>query len=374
MNVLVLGAAGMVGRKLVEQVVKDGGRIGDRPSTHMTLFDVVDAEGPGRRALQGRRRSRATSATPGSAEKLDRGPARTSSSTSPPSCPARRRPISTRATGSTSIRPATCSRPSARSAAATSRASSSPPPSRSSAQPFPEDGIYDEFHLTPLTSYGTQKAIGELLLADYSRRGFFDGVGIRLPTICVRPGKPNKAASGFFSGIIREPLNGQEAILPVDDIGAPLARLAARGGRRSCSTPRPWTRRRSASAAASPCRACRSRSASRSRRCAASRATAVAGLIRRQPDPVIQGIVAGWAERCQPERAEQFGFRAEKSFEEIIQVYIDDELGGRVRAEGRALFASPRHDGEKSSRTSVRPDGGEESRRRLDPLPLTRSH
>ena len=70
----------------------------------------------------------------------------------------------------------------------------------------------DDFHLTPLTSYGTQKAIGELLLADYTRRGFCDGVGLRLPAICVRPGKPNKAASGFFSGIIREPLAGQEAV------------------------------------------------------------------------------------------------------------------------------------------------------------------
>ena len=70
---------------------------------------------------------------------------------------------------------------------------------------------------TPLTSYGTQKAIGELLLSDYTRRGFLDGVGIRLPTICVRPGAPNRAASGFFSSIIREPLNGQEAVLPVPD-------------------------------------------------------------------------------------------------------------------------------------------------------------
>ncbi|HXI35902.1 MAG TPA: NAD-dependent epimerase/dehydratase family protein, partial [Burkholderiales bacterium] len=67
--------------------------------------------------------------------------------------------------------------------------------------PFP-DAIGDEFLNAPLTSYGTQKAISELLLSDYSRRGFFDGVGIRLPTICVRPGKPNKAASGFFSGIL----------------------------------------------------------------------------------------------------------------------------------------------------------------------------
>src|SRR3954467_3279474 len=82
--------------------------------------------------------------------------------------------------------------------------------------PFP-DAISDEFLNAPLTSYGTQKAVGELLLSDYSRRGFFDGIGIRLPTICVRPGKPNLAASGFFSGIIREPLAGLEAVLPVDD-------------------------------------------------------------------------------------------------------------------------------------------------------------
>src|SRR5512140_2526493 len=82
--------------------------------------------------------------------------------------------------------------------------------------PFPP-AIPDDFHLTPLTSYGTQKAMCELLLADYNRRGILDGVGIRLPTVCVRPGKPNKAASGFFSGIIREPLAGLEAILPVPE-------------------------------------------------------------------------------------------------------------------------------------------------------------
>ncbi len=82
--------------------------------------------------------------------------------------------------------------------------------------PFP-DTIGDEFVTAPLTSYGTQKAICELLLSDYTRRGFLDGVGIRLPTVCVRPGAPNLAASGFFSNIIREPLNGREAVLPVTD-------------------------------------------------------------------------------------------------------------------------------------------------------------
>ena len=85
--------------------------------------------------------------------------------------------------------------------------------------PFP-DVIPDEFHPTPLTSYGTQKQMSEALLADYTRRGFFDGIGIRLPTICVRPGKPNKAASGFFSGIIREPLERPGG----DPAGAALGR------------------------------------------------------------------------------------------------------------------------------------------------------
>ena len=82
--------------------------------------------------------------------------------------------------------------------------------------PLP-DVISDEHCITPLTSYGTQKAIVELLVSDYSRRGFIDGVAIRLPTICIRPGRPNKAASGFFSNILREPLIGQEAVLPVSE-------------------------------------------------------------------------------------------------------------------------------------------------------------
>src|ERR1700739_3926496 len=82
--------------------------------------------------------------------------------------------------------------------------------------PFPE-AIGDEFFHTPLLSYGTQKAVDELLLADYSRRGFMDGIGIGLPTICIRPVLRNKAASGFFSNILRAPLRGREAILPVPE-------------------------------------------------------------------------------------------------------------------------------------------------------------
>ena len=131
--------------------------------------------------------------------------------------------------------------------------------------PFPY-AIPDEFHLTPLTSYGTQKAMSELLLADYTRRGFLEGVGIRLPIDRGAPGKPNKAASGFFSGIIREPLAGQEAMLPVADTVLHCACQPAFGGRISDPCRRPDARPTWRPRSASPCRASAAPSASRSRR------------------------------------------------------------------------------------------------------------
>lgn len=192
--------------------------------------------------------------------------------------------------------------------------------------PFHEK-ITDEFFTTPLTSYGTQKAIGELLLSDYSRRGFFDGVGIRLPTICVRPGKPNKAASGFFSNIIREPLNGEEAVLPVSDqvrhwhasprsavgflIHAATMDTGAIGPRRNLTMP--------------------GYSCTVAEQIEALRKIAGEGVvarIKRVPDPVIEGIVAGWPRDFDPQRALALGFKSEASFEEIIRVHIEDELHG----------------------------------------------
>jgi D-erythronate 2-dehydrogenase len=192
--------------------------------------------------------------------------------------------------------------------------------------PFP-DAIRDDFFHTPLTSYGTQKAIGELLLADYTRRGFIDGIGIRLPTIVVRPGLPNRAASGFFSGIIREPLAGKEAILPVPDtirhwhatprsavnflIHAAGLEGAAVGARRNLTMP--------------------GVSATVAEQIAALRKVAgdrVAERIVRKPDQTIMRIVEGWPRNFAPERALALGFRAETSFEEIIRVHIEDELGG----------------------------------------------
>ena len=194
--------------------------------------------------------------------------------------------------------------------------------------PFPEM-IPDEFHLTPLTSYGTQKAIGELLLADYTRRGFLDGVGLRFPTICVRPGAPNKAASGFFSNIIREPLVGKEVVLPVPE-----------SVRHTHASPRAAVNFLLHAATMDTSRIGPRRSLSMPGVCvtvgeqieALGRIAGekVVKLIRREPDPVITRIVAGWPERFDPVRATQLGFVAETSFDDIVRAHIEDELGGKI--------------------------------------------
>lgn len=194
--------------------------------------------------------------------------------------------------------------------------------------PFPE-AIPDDFFHTPLTSYGAQKAIGELLLADYTRRGFFDGIGIRLPTICVRPGQPNKAASGFFSGIIREPLAGQEAVLPVsEDVmhwhASPRAAVgflihAATIDGEKVGPRRNLTMPGLAVTVGEQIEALR--------KVAGDKAVA---RITRAPDPVIGKIVSGWPRKFDAKRATDLGFKAEGSFEEIIRIHIEDELGGRI--------------------------------------------
>jgi nucleoside-diphosphate-sugar epimerase len=196
--------------------------------------------------------------------------------------------------------------------------------------PYPE-AIGDDFATAPLTSYGTQKAIAELLLSDYTRRGLVEGVGIRLPTICVRPGEANLAASSFFSSIIREPLNGREAVLPVpDDIrhwfASPRAATgflvraaeldgAALGDRRCLTMP-------GVSATVAD-------QIEALRRVGGDDAVR---LIRREPDERILQIVRTWPGRFAADRAQALGFRAEASFDEIVDVYVEDELGGRAGA------------------------------------------
>jgi len=194
--------------------------------------------------------------------------------------------------------------------------------------PFP-DPIPDDYILQPLTSYGTQKVCGELLLADYTRKGFVDGVGIRLPSICIRPGKPNKAASSFFSGILREPLAGVEAICPVDDtvrhwVASPRAATGflihaatidgdAVGPRRTMALP-------------GLCVTIREMLDSL-RRIAGDK---VADRVKFVPDDFIRSIVSGWPENFAPERALALGFEPDPDFDSIIRSHIDEELGGRV--------------------------------------------
>lgn len=190
--------------------------------------------------------------------------------------------------------------------------------------PYPER-IGDEFLAAPLTSYGAQKATCELMISDSSRKGFIEGVSLRLPTICVRPGKPNKAASGFFSGIIREPLNGREAILPVPDTvrhwhASPRSAvgflLHAAGldsallkGRPSLNMP--------------------GLSVTVAEQIEALREVAgndVVGLVRRQEDPEIIKIVKNWPRNFDPRRAVDLGFSSETDFRQIIQTYLDDDM------------------------------------------------
>lgn len=192
--------------------------------------------------------------------------------------------------------------------------------------PYP-DVIDDTFLSAPQTSYGAQKAACELMVSDFSRKGFIDGLSLRLPTICVRPGKANLAASSFFSGIIREPLNGLQAVLPVPDTvrhwhasprsaagfltHAATLNTGLLDGRRALNLP------------GLSCTVAEQIEALRK----------VAGqeavdLIKIQPDQTIADIVDGWPRNFAPDRARALGFKAESSFEEIISVYIQDDLQG----------------------------------------------
>jgi len=323
MHVLVIGAAGMIGRKLTQRLASDG-RLGERRVTQATLYDVVpapvpagasfpigvevgDLPAPGEtdRLMAGRPEvvfNLAAIVSGEAEEDFDKGYRINLDGM-------RNLLDSIRAAGHAP-----------RLVFASSLAVFG--------APFPA-AIPDDYHLTPLTSYGTQKAIGELLLADYTRKSFVDGVGLRLPTICVRPGNPNKAASGFFSSILREPLAGQEAVLPVGDdvrhwFASPraavgflvhAASLDARilGPRRSITMP--------------------GVTATIGEMIAALRKVAgdeVAARIRRVRDPFIEEIVAGWPRKFTTQRALELGFTAERSVEDIIRIHIDDELDGQI--------------------------------------------
>lgn len=326
MHILIIGAAGMIGRKLTERLVKDGALTG-RAIDKLSLTDVIAPEKPA--GFSGTVVTNAADlSAPGEAEKAIAGrpdvifhlAAIVSGEAEADFEKGYRINLDGTRDLLEAIRRAEGYTPKLvfTSSIAVFGA------------PFP-NVIPDEFHHTPLTSYGTQKAIGELLLADYSRRGFLEGIGIRLPTINVRPGKPNKAASGFFSGIIREPLAGQEAVLPVDESvthwhASPRSAVGflihAAGLTREAVGPRINLTMPGVGCTVAEQIAALKKVAGEK----------VAARIRREPDPTIMKIVSGWPTRFDPQRALALGFRAEQNYEEIIRAHIDDELGGKIVA------------------------------------------
>ena len=189
----------------------------------------------------------------------------------------------------------------------------------------------DDTPLTPQTSYGAQKAMGEFLVADFHRKGLLDGRSLRLPTICIRPGKPNKAASTWASSIFREPLAGQEAVCPVTRDAAMFLLSPRRvidalvhamelpseelGTTRHINLP-------GTTYSVAEMVEALERVGGRT----------ITARIRWEPDPVIQKIVAGWPQRFATPRAERLGFRADASLDEIVRQHVEDELGGRIAA------------------------------------------
>jgi D-erythronate 2-dehydrogenase len=323
MHILITGAAGMIGRKLSVRLVKDG-QLNRKKIDRLTLIDVVAPEKP-----------------TGFAGAVELSAGDLSSPDSSSKAIARKPDVIFHLAGVVSGEAETdfdkgyrVNLDGTRALLEEIRAAGYKPKVVFTSSiavygaPFPAS-IGDEFQLTPLTSYGTQKAISELLLADYNRRGILDGVGIRLPTICVRPGKPNKAASGFFSGIIREPLAGQEALLPVSENvrhthASPRAAVGflihAAGLMREQLGPRINL--------AMPGVSCTvGEQIDALRRVAGDK---VAARIRRAPDELVQRIVSGWAERLDAKRARDLGFKAETSFDDIVRAHIEDELGGKI--------------------------------------------
>jgi nucleoside-diphosphate-sugar epimerase len=187
--------------------------------------------------------------------------------------------------------------------------------------------VRDDTALNPQSSYGTQKAIAELLLADYTRRGFVDGRVLRLPTISVRPGRPNAAASSFASGIIREPLNGEAAVCPVG-ADTRLWLLSPRGAIQALIA---GCELETAAVADRAPINLPGVSVTASEMVQALREVAgeeVAGRVGWKPDERVERIVGSWPGRWDTARAERLGLRGDADFADIIRAYMADDLPG----------------------------------------------
>ncbi len=187
------------------------------------------------------------------------------------------------------------------------------------------DTVVDETPITPETSYGAQKVIGEFLIMDFSRKGYIDGRAMRLPTIVVRPGKPNKAASGFASGIIREPLNGVDMVCPV----TAESRMAIMSPRTVVECFIHMHELDSARLGASRAILLSGFSVSMGDAAAAVQAVdtnRTRGRITFEVDPQIQAIVDGWPKTTSSAKAGALGFPSDDNIADVISAYIEDEL------------------------------------------------
>ena len=324
MKVMIVGAAGMIGQKLTERLLLDG-QLAGKPLSELTLCDAVPTEKRLHRSV-GVVNFVADLTAPGQAEKLlDGRPDVVFHLAAIVSGEAEEnfdRGYSINVDGTRALLEAIRNRESTPGSYVPRFIFTSS--IAVFGAPLP-DPIPDDFHQTPQTSYGTQKAICELLISDYTRRGFVDGYALRLPTICVRPGKPNKAASGFFSSIIREPLNGQQAVLPVEEevMHWHASPRAAVGFLLHCAEI-DGTRVGSNRAITMPGVAVTvGEQIDALRRVAGD---TVASRIIRRPDAFVQQIVSNWPCRFQADRAIELGFHAERDFDEIIRVHIEDEM------------------------------------------------
>ncbi|MEO0360356.1 MAG: D-erythronate dehydrogenase [Pseudomonadota bacterium] len=187
------------------------------------------------------------------------------------------------------------------------------------------DLIEDWTILNPQTSYGAQKAAGELLVTDYSRKGFIDGRGLRLPTVTVRPGKPNAAASSFMSSIFREPLQGEEANCPVSEdypIWNSAPRTVVANLVHAAEVPEEeWGENR--------CLAIPGQTNTVREMVEAMTSVAgsnAAGLITWRPDPFVQKICDGWRAHLNPAKAVRLGFHQDKTFEDNIRWFLEDDI------------------------------------------------
>ena len=194
------------------------------------------------------------------------------------------------------------------------------------------DRLPDDTKQVPGNSYGAQKAAAELILADASRRGFMDAVSVRLPTVSVRPGRPNKAASSFFSGIIREPLLGLEAELPVPDDFAVWV----------CSPRRAVEWLMHAGAMSTDTMGLdRSVSPPGIRITVGAMLKAMdevrqgsSALVRRVADPTIAAIVGTWPAAFTADRARALGFTSHEPFVDVVRAFIEDDLDATRRERG----------------------------------------